>query len=197
MSELKNTKQCLETIKDIRSILKYEKKPVPREVLNDIIDCARMAPTARNIQPWEFVVVTAENLLNTLSEFVPRGEFIKDAPAAIVVFSHKNTEYFLEDCTAATQNILIAARFHGLKTCWIAGYQGSYYEKDNVPMCEGIPCTPIPDLFRMQRQIRELLGVPKDFELISVVSMGYSDENPEAKKRSLEDVMHVNRYGEK
>ncbi len=197
MTDPKKLEQCLETIKDVRSVRSYLDKPIEKEVLRNIVDCARMAPTARNVQPWEFVVITDKDLLGKLSEYVPQGAFIKDAPAAIIVFCHKNTEYFLEDGSAATQNILVSARFHDLKSCWIAGYQGAYFEKDKVPMCEGIPCTPIPDLHKMQRLIRELFGMPRDLELISVVSLGYSDENPPADKRSVDEVMHWNRFEEK
>lgn len=193
----KSLQDCLKTIKDIRSVRSYLQKPIEDSVLKSIVDCARMAPSARNIQPWEFIVVTDQNLLEKISKIIPQGEFIKDAAAGIIVFCHKNTEYFLEDGSAATQNILVSARFHGLKSCWIAGYQGPYYEKDEIPMCEGVPCTPIPDLYTMQKDLKEEFDVPEEFELISVVSLGYSDDNPPADKRALEDVLHMNKFQSK
>ncbi len=197
MSEQNNEKsleKCLETIKDIRSIRNYLEKPIAEDVLKSIVDCARMAPTARNIQPWEFIVVTDQKLLKKISEIIPQGEFIKNAAAGIMVFCHKNTEYFLEDGSAATQNILVSARFHGIKSCWIAGYQGPYYENDDIPMCEGIPCSPIPDLYTLQSDLKKEFEVPEGFELISVVSLGYSNDNPPADKRALEDVIHWNKF---
>lgn len=190
----KNLKECLEVIKDIRSVRNYLDKPIEKEVIQSIIDCARMAPTARNIQPWEFVVVTDKDRLKKISTIIPQGDFIKDAAAGIIVFCHNDTEYFLEDGSAATQNILVSARFHGLKSCWIAGYQGPYYENDEIPMCEGVPCSPIPDLYKMPSKLREEFNVPENLELISVVSLGYSDDNPPADKRALEDVLHWNTY---
>ncbi len=196
MSE-KNLEQCLDVIKDIRSIRNYLDKPIEEEILKSIIDCARMAPTARNIQPWEFVVITDKALLKKMADLIPQGEFIQDAAAGVVVFCHKNTEYFLEDGSAATQNILVSARFHGIKSCWIAGYQGPYYENDDIPMCEGVPCSPIPDLYKMPKKLKEAFGVPEDFELISVVSLGYSNDNPTADKRALEDVLHWNSFEKK
>ncbi|NBG89638.1 nitroreductase family protein [Isachenkonia alkalipeptolytica] len=196
MSE-KNLKECLDTIKDIRSVRNYVDQPIEKEVLKNIVDCARMAPTARNIQPWEFVVVTDKDKLKNISEIIPQGEFIKSAAAGILVFCHKNTEYFLEDGSAATQNILVSARFHGLKSCWIAGYQGPYYENDDIPMCEGVPCTPIPDLYQMQSNLKKEFEVPEGFELISVVSLGYSNDNPPADKRALADVIHWNTFNKK
>lgn len=190
----KSLNECLETIKDIRSVRNYLDQPIEEEVLKSIIDCARMAPTARNIQPWEFIVVTDRKILKKMSQYIPQGDFIKSAAASVVVFCHKNTEYFLEDGSAATQNILVSARFHGLKSCWIAGYQGPYYEKDEIPMCEGVPCTPIPDLYQMQTDLKIEFDVPEEYELISVVSLGYSNDNPPADKRALEDVMHWNKF---
>lgn len=196
MSE-KNLTECLETIKDIRSVRNYLDVPVEDDVLKSIVDCARMAPTARNIQPWEFIVVTNRSLLKKISKIIPQGDFIQQAAAGIIVFCHRNTEYFLEDGSAATQNILLSARFHGLKSCWIAGYQGPYYENDEIPMCEGVPCTPIPDLYTMQNSLKKEFDVPEDFELISVVSLGYSNDNPPADKRALEDVLHWNSFTNK
>lgn len=193
----KDLKECLETIKDIRSVRNYLKDPIPENVLKDLVDCARMAPTARNIQPWEFIVITDQNILTKISKMIPQGEFIKDAAAGIMVFCHKNTEYFLEDGSAATQNILVSARFHGLKSCWIAGYQGPYYENEDIPMCEGVPCSPIPDLYSIQNDLKKEFNIPKGFELISVVSLGYSNDNPPADKRALEDVIHWNTFQSK
>jgi len=190
----RSLEECLETIKDIRSVRSYLKEPIAEDVLKSIVDCARMAPTARNIQPWEFIVVTDEDSLNKISKIIPQGDFIKDAAAGIIVLSHRNTEYFLEDGSAATQNILVSARFHGLKSCWIAGYQGPYYENDEIPMCEGVPCTPIPDLHTMQQDLKKEFQIPDDLVLISVVSLGYSNDNPPADKRALEDVMHWNSF---
>lgn len=190
----RSLEECLETIKDIRSVRNYLKEPIEEDVLKSIVDCARMAPTARNIQPWEFIVVTDQDSLKKISKIIPQGDFIREAAAGIIVLSHRNTEYFLEDGSAATQNILVSARFHGLKSCWIAGYQGPYYENDEIPMCEGVPCTPIPDLRTMQQDLKKEFQVPDDLVLISVVSLGYSNDNPPADKRALEDVMHWNSF---
>lgn len=190
----RSLEECLETIKDIRSVRNYLKEPIEEDVLKSIVDCARMAPTARNIQPWEFIVVTDQDSLKKISKIIPQGDFIREAAAGIIVLSHRNTEYFLEDGSAATQNILVSARFHGLKSCWIAGYQGPYYENDEIPMCEGVPCTPIPDLHTMQQDLKKEFQVPDHLVLISVVSLGYSNDNPPADKRALEDVMHWNSF---
>ena len=107
---------AIEALKTRRSIRKYYEEPVEKKAIEDILDTARLAPTANNVQPWEFVVVTDANVRKQLSEITDYGKFIKVAPVCIIVFS-KDTKYFLEDCSAATQNILVAAHAHGLGTC--------------------------------------------------------------------------------
>jgi nitroreductase len=85
-----------------------------------MVDCRRLAATAVNIQPWEFVVVTDPEALRSIANTTDFGGFIADAPAYIVVIC-RETKYYLEDGSAATKNILLAARVHGLGSCWVAG----------------------------------------------------------------------------
>lgn len=181
-------------LKDIRSIRTYKDVPIDEEILKDLIDAGRMAPTARNIQPWEFIIITDKEVLAQLADVHINGRFVKDAAAAIVVLCHKNTEYYVEDGSAATQNIIIAARLHDLKTCWIGGCKGPYYENDDIAMCEGVPCKIPPMYDDLCTRLKEIVKAPMDLEVISIVSLGYSDEDFTAQKRSLEDVMHWNQY---
>jgi len=118
----------LECIKTRRSIRKYENKPIPKEIIEDIIDCARLAPTANNVQPWEFVVVTEKATREKLAEIADYGKFIKDAPVCIVVFC-KDTKYYLEDGSASTENILLASWAYGVGSCWVAGDKKKYAEQ--------------------------------------------------------------------
>jgi len=160
----------LKILKERRSIRKYQKKEVPKEIIEDIIDCARFAPTAINIQPWEFIVITDKNKREKIADITDYGKFIKDAPVCIGVFC-KDTKYYLEDGSAATTYILLAAKAYGLGSCWIAGDKKKYAEK-----------------------IREILGVPEGYKLISLISIGYPDEEPKPKKRDLEEVIHWEKW---
>ena len=108
-----------------RSIRKYENRPVPREALETMVDCARQAATARGVQPWEFVVVTERATLDRLAEIGEYGKFLTQATAAVVVMCHE-TPYWPEDGCAAVQNLLGAATALGLGTCWIAGAKKPY-----------------------------------------------------------------------
>ena len=161
---------AIEALKTRRSIRAYREQSVEKEVLETIVDCARLAATACNDQIWEFVVVTDPAIRARIADTTDYGKFIAQAPACIAVFC-KNEKYFLEDGAAATQNILVAARALGLGSCWVAG--------DKKPYADSI---------------REILGVPEGRRLISLVPLGYPDQSPDPKKRSLAEVLHWERF---
>lgn len=163
--------EAIEAIKKRRSIRIFDSKPVPRNIIEELIDCARLAPTARNVQPWEFIAVTERKTLLGLAALAENGNFIKDSACCIAVFS-KDTKYYLEDGCAATENILIAATAFGLGACWVAG--------DKKPYCD---------------KVKELLAVPADFKLISLIPLGYSDAKPALLfKRPLQDILHWEKF---
>lgn len=163
---------AIEALKTRRSIRKYLEKPVPKELVENLVGIGRLAATANNLQPWEFVVVTEAKMRKQLADITEYGKFIAIAPVCIVVFS-KDTKYFLEDCSAATQNILVAARAYGLGSCWVAG--------DKKPYAD---------------QIRKLLGIPEGYKLISHIAIGYTEEKQtESKnKRPVSEVIHWERF---
>ncbi len=163
--------QTLRALKRRRSVRIFNAKPVPRNLVEELIDCARLAPTAKNIQPWKFVVITKKDTLQELGSLADNGRFIKDSTCCIAVFSQV-TKYYLEDGCAATENILIAAYDLGLSSCWVAGDKKPYADK-----------------------VKELLGVPSDLKLVSLIPLGYSDAKPSLpSKKSLNDVIHWERY---
>ena len=161
---------AIEVLKTRRSVRAYTRAPVPRKIIEDIVDCGRLAPTANNVQPWEFVVVTDPELLRRIAVITEYGKFIADAPVCVVVLS-KETKYYLEDGSAATENILLAARAHGLASCWVAG--------DKKPYAS---------------EICRLVGAPRGCKLISLIPIGYPAESPEKSKRPLSDVLHWEKY---
>ncbi len=163
---------ALEALKTRRSVRKYEHRPVPRELLEEIVACGRMAATARNVQPWAFVVATEPARLKALAEATGvNGPFIADAGACVVVLCEE-TKYFLEDGSAAVQNLLVAACARGLGTCWIAG--------DKKPYAEAV---------------RALAGAPASHRLIALVSVGWPAEQPHPPKKPLVDVLPWERFG--
>ena len=110
-------------IKSRVSIRKYKSKPVPKEVLEDIVKCGIYAPCGFNGQDWAFVVITDQHMKNQISEAARYGRFIKDAGACIAVFYKKKDELAVENACAATENMIIAASAYGLGTCWVNSYR--------------------------------------------------------------------------
>ncbi|HOZ45903.1 MAG TPA: nitroreductase family protein [Candidatus Hydrogenedentes bacterium] len=161
---------AIEALKTRRSVRSFLNKPVPREVIEDLVDCARLAASARNVQPWEFVVVEDAGRRAEIAEKSLTGLFIREAPVCVVVLC-QDTKYYIEDGSAATQNLLVAARAHGLGTCWVAG--------DKKPHAE---------------EIRRLVGAPDGHKLLSLIAVGYSDQVPAPSKRALADVIHWERF---
>jgi len=112
--------ECIEALKTRRSVRAYTGEPLSRAVIEDIVDCGRLAATAINLQPWEFVVVTDAQMLSAIAAATDYGKFIARAAACVVVLC-RGMKYYLEDGCNASQNILVAARAHGLGACWVAG----------------------------------------------------------------------------
>ncbi len=163
----------MEVIKTRRSIRVYKDKPIPKDILQNLVDAARFAPTARGIQPWEFVVVTESATLKKIGEIADTGRFISQAKACIAVFC-QDTKYYLEDSCAAVENILIAATALGVGSCWVAG--------DKKPYCS---------------QISSLLNAPGTFKLVSLIALGYPKSENDfriADKRSLQEVIHWEKF---
>ena len=162
----------IEAIRTRRSTRKFLSDTLPREVLEQIVDAARLAPTARNEQPWEFVVITDPTMLKEIGALADHGPFIAEASACIAVFC-RESKYYLEDGCAATENILLAATALGVDSCWVAGDKKDYCSK-----------------------VAEMLGMPADQKLISLNALGYRAAGPKnPPKRELADVLHWDKYG--
>jgi nitroreductase len=161
----------MEALKTRRSVRSYQDKPVAKEMIEQIIDSARLAPTANNIQPWEFLVVTDRKMRVRIADLTDYGKFIAQSGACVVVVA-KDVKHYLEDGSAATENVLIAAHAMGLGTCWVAGYEKQYAE----PVCR-------------------LLGVPEGYKMVSIIALGHPADKPEAHgKRSLSEVLHWEKF---
>ncbi len=113
-----------------KSVRQYLDHPVPKEKIDTMLRAAMAAPTARNIQPWQFYVITSREVLNQLAEELPYAKMLSQAPLAIVVagdthMGNPNEEQIFNwalDCSAATQNLLLAAEALGLGAVWTGVY---------------------------------------------------------------------------
>jgi nitroreductase len=162
---------ALDALRTRRSCRTFDDREVDRALVEQVVEAGRLAATARNEQPWEFVVVTHADDRSRIAEATDHGPFIADAPVCIVVLC-ADTKYYLEDGSAATQNVLVAAHALGLAACWVAG--------DKKPYADTVV---------------EMVGAPENMRLVAMVALGYpKGELPEPEKRSLQDVLHWDRF---
>ena len=163
----------LELLRIRRSIRTFQNKSIVREDLEKLVDSARYAPTARNVQPWEFVVITDKHKLAELAKLAENGRFMEQAVACIAVFC-ADTKYYLEDGCAATCNILLAATALGIGSCWVAGDKKSYSGQVNI-----------------------LLNASQGVKLISLIALGYPQDKDAFKavvKRQLKELIHWEKF---
>jgi nitroreductase len=161
-------------LKTRRSVRRFRPDPIPEAIIRDIVDCGRLAATGCNVQPWEFVVVRQGTLRHRIAQATDAGRFIAQAPVCIILLCH-DTKYFLEDGSAATQNLLLAAHAHGLGACWVAGDKKGY-----------------------AAEVLRWVGAPEGMKLMSLVAMGYTNgEGPSAPKRQLDEVLHWEKFGQR
>jgi nitroreductase len=159
-------------IKCRHSVRKYKDTPVEESVIHDALECARLAPTARNEQPWLFGTITDKALLKQIAALADNGKFIAGAPVCFAVFGEKSAKYYLEDCCAATENLILALQSYGVGACWVAGAKKDYVEP-----------------------VRKLLNVPENFTLVSLVPAGIPGDIVLAPKKVLQDVTFCDVYG--
>lgn len=161
---------AIEALRNRRSIRSYASKPVGRNLIEEIVDCGRLAPTAMNQQPWDFVVITDKADLVEIPPMLGHAEFIANAAFAVLVMAQAK-DYALEDCCCAAENMMVAAAAHGIGSCWVAGSGQAYAPK-----------------------VAAAFGVPADRQLVAILSFGYPAEEPQVEKRPLADVVHWGRF---
>ena len=167
---------ALEAIFTRRSVRNYTADPVSPEDIEVLVKAGMQAPSARNEQPWHFVVIEEREKLNAITEFHPASKMLLEAPMAILVCSDRTLETkrasWLQDCSAATQNILLAAHALGLGAVWL----GIFPDSERV--------------FGMQ----DLLNLPKHVRPVSLVAVGHPSRVPDQVDRFQPDRVHHNQW---
>jgi nitroreductase len=159
-----------EAIEKRASVRQLEPAEISDDDLRKILDSGRRAPSGRNLQPLEYVVVRNRDTIKTLAKVQP---FIAQASAIIAIVADKSSEYWLEDASAAAENMLLAITALGYASCWVEG-----------------------TLLRHEDWVKELLGVPEDRRLIILLPIGKPAATPVQKeKRPLDEIVHSERYG--
>jgi len=169
-------KSLQEVIISRRSVRKYTSVPVTPLQIDNLMHAAMYAPSANNLQPWHFIVVTDREMLNKIMESHPYANMLKDAPLAIVVCADENIEktegYWVQDCSAATQNILLAAHAMELGSVWL----GVYPRKERM------------------LAIRTIFELPESIHPLSIIAIGLTDEQKTLPERYLKERIHINQW---
>jgi nitroreductase len=172
--------EFMEAIKGRRSIRRYKNQNIPDEAIAQLIEAATCAPSAGNIQPWEFVIARNPAVKEKLLEASYNQTAVQEAPVVIVVCADQNrsatgygnrgkTLYCLQDTAAAVQNILLTAYSLGLGTCWIGAFN--------------------------EDEAAEAVKAPKGVRPVAMIPVGYPDVTPRQRnKRPVSEMVHYDSF---
>ncbi len=168
--------EIFEAINTRRSIRKFSDKPVSDQMIRKALEAAMMAPSAGNAQPWRFIVVTESDALKATAGIHPHLGMAKQAQAGILVCTDLSLEkfpgYWVQDCSAAMQNLLLGLHAQGLGAVWTGVY----------PMADRV--TAFKEMFNLPEQVIPLGFVP----------VGWPDQAPKSESRFKEDRVHYNTF---
>ncbi|NWF86489.1 nitroreductase family protein [Candidatus Bathyarchaeota archaeon] len=169
-----------DAIKKRRSIRAFKSDDISSEIVEKLLEAASWAPSAGNIQPWEFIVIRKPEIKEKLAEAALSQTFIEEAPVVIVVCANENrssqgygvrgkTLYCIQDTAAAIQNIHLAACSFGLGTSWIGAFR--------------------------EEEAREILKIPNGVRPVAIIPVGFADESPPPRKRRpLNQIVHYETF---
>lgn len=159
------------------SVRKYRNLPVPGVMLDELLKAAQSAPSAGNQRPWHFLVLDDRKVLEGIAEVHPYAQMLRTAPAAILICGEEGLEKFkgfwVQDCSAATQNLLVAANSLDLGGVWV----GVFPIEDRVTA------------------LRKLLGIPDSVTPFSLVPIGFPDDDSPREGRYDASRLHYNAWG--
>lgn len=166
----------LSAIRDRRSIRKYSSKPVEQEKLEQVLEAARLSPSAANAQNWKFIVVTNKSIIEKLKVAAGNQEFVGQAPAIIVAVGTEPSAVMLcgqyrytVDLSIAVSYLILEAHELGLGTCWLGKFD--------------------------ENAVKEILGIPKKVRVVAITPLGYPDETPALRSRKeLSEIVSYNKY---
>ncbi len=171
-------KPVLEAIEKRRSLRSYTGEPLEKWQIDNIIKAFMYAPSAMNYRPCHLIVVQEREMLKKLSQATPWAKMIEKAEAAFVITCDpEKSRWWVEDCSAATENILIEVADMDLGACWV---QVRSIAEEREP----------------ERTVKELLGIPKNFRVLNMIAVGvpkkYKDKHSE--KEIDEERVHWERF---
>lgn len=156
-----NEKSCIDVLLSRKSVRHYSREAVSKEDIETMLRTAMAAPSAVNRQPWSFIAITEREQLDILGDGLPYAKMLLHAPAAVVVCGESESRYWVQDCSAATENLLLAAEALGYGSVWTAVY-------------------PDPDRIEL---VRSTLDLPEEILPLNVIPIGI----PEAGRDRVKD----------
>ena len=167
--------ECLNLLLTRRSVRKFEDREVGDEVIERVLDVARYAPSARNSQPWEFIIVRDKRVIEELGKIHRYAYPLRKAPLALVILCdpRESPTSYIADCANVTTYIMLAAHALGLGTVWIQS-------------------------LRDVERVNEIVGAPKGKVPVAVLAVGWPAEAPSPPRRKgLSEITHLNKYGDR
>ena len=179
MNSLKSEIDALTAIKTRRSIRSFKDQDVPKQIVEELLRCAMHAPSAGGAAPWDFVVIKDKEILKQIGQINPYATFAVKSPLSILVCGNLQREkfpnYWIEDTSAAMENLLVAVNALGLGACWT----GIYPMQDRV------------------EAISKLIKLPETVIPMGLAVIGYPEKIPETKDRFDLDRVHYDIWGNK
>ena len=156
-----------------RSIRKYTDQPVDQEQINQLLRAAMYAPSAGNEKPWQFVIIKDRDKLNEITSFHPHTQMLKEAPIAIIACADTSDvkydgAFWIQDMSAAIQNILLQGESLGLGTCWCG-----VYPKE-----------------QLVENVSRLTNLPEHIIPVAIIAVGHPAEQREVRERFNPDRVH-------
>ena len=170
----------LETIMTRSSVRAYTAQKVEDDKIETLLKAGMAAPTAGNKQPWEFIVVTDRKILDEMPKYAPGARMAAKAQTAIVVCGDMErtmpglSEYWVQDCSAATENILLAAHAMGLGAVWCGAYPNN--DRDRVG------------------EFKKLFALPQSVFALSIIVLGYPEGEQTPKDKWRPERVHYNKF---
>ncbi len=161
-----------DAVRTVLAVRQYQDKPVPADVIRQIVEAGRLTASASNKQPWHFIVVEDKNLLKQLASLATTGPYISQAPAAVVV-AIEDTKWSVSDASRAIQSMILTAWASGIGSNWV-GFVGGL------------------------EQVKAPLGIPNNLNVLAILPLGYPAQPAGGGKKNrkpLPEVASLNKYG--
>ncbi len=174
--------EIFEIIKNRRSVRSYKQQSIPEEILVKVLDSARLAPSAGNIQPWHFIVVKNKEMRSKIAQGCKYGRFLDESPIVIVACGDKKNspKWYAIDTAIALEHLVLTATALGVGTCWIG-----FFDEDDI---------------------KKMLQIPEKYKVVALVSLGYPRKKVDLQawilhlirpKKKLNDIISIGGYGKK